>query len=60
MNVRETLQQSAEELERRVEAHRRLMAQAMEGEDAGLDTCSLVDCPHRCRLRETLGETIGR
>jgi hypothetical protein len=58
MTVREALQQSAEELERQAEAHRRLMARAMGGEDAGLYACRLVDCPYRRRLRDTLKDAI--
>jgi len=58
MTVREALQQSAEELERQAEAHRRLMARAMGGEDAGLDASLLFDCPYKRRLKRTLWETI--
>lgn len=73
MTVQEALRQSAEELQTRAEAHRRLLAQAMEGSRTGPgidpsrasasfkrlnDECLLMDCPHRRRLRETLVEAI--
>jgi hypothetical protein len=54
MTVQEALQLSAEELGRRAEAHRRLLARALEGREAALDVCPLADCPHRRVLRETL------
>ena len=34
------------------------MARAMDAEDVELNTCPLMDCPHRRRLKATLKETI--
>ncbi len=71
MSVQEAVRRSAEELQLRVETHRRLLAQALEGGDAGpgIDAgpltdsphgdCSHEDCPHRRRLRETLADVIA-
>ncbi len=65
MSVHEAVRKSAEELQQRVEAHCRLLAQAMEGGDAKtwIETCPLEDsphgdCPHRRKLRETLADAI--
>ena len=56
MTAIQVLQTSAEELQRRAEEHRRLIAAALEGgEGKGvLDACGFLDCPHRRRLSETL------
>ncbi len=66
MSAHEAVRKSAEELQLRVETHRRLLARAMEGGDArtGGDACPLVDsphgdCPHRRRLRKTLADVIA-
>ena len=73
MTVHETLHKSAEELQLRVETHRRLLAQALEGGDTKteIDACPLADSPHgdcphlsaaaqagRRRFKETLADAI--
>ncbi|OGV70592.1 MAG: hypothetical protein A3K19_06560 [Lentisphaerae bacterium RIFOXYB12_FULL_65_16] len=61
MTAIQVLQSSAEELQRRAEEHRRLIAAAIDGGDVKgvLDVCGFLDCPHRRRLRETLVEAIA-
>ncbi len=56
--MHEALRRSAEELELQAEAHRRLLVRVVEGGEVEADECTLLDCPHRRRLRETLGRTI--
>ncbi len=56
--MREALRRSAEELELQAEAHRRLLVRVVEGDEVEAEECTLLDCPHRRRLRETLGRTI--
>jgi hypothetical protein len=51
------LKTSAGELQRRAEEHQRLIAAAIEGND--LKACNLLDCSHRKKLKETLGEAIS-
>ena len=56
--MQEALSKSAEELQRRVSEHRRLLAQAArEGGDT-FEGCLLLDCPHRRKLRAVLLEAI--
>jgi hypothetical protein len=59
MTVREALTQSAEDMLRNAEAHRRFLADAMSG-SGGIeaDECFLFDCPHRRKLRETLALVV--
>ncbi|MHB9031174.1 MAG: hypothetical protein ACYC9O_20600 [Candidatus Latescibacterota bacterium] len=61
MTAIQILQTSAEELQRKAEEHQRLIAAAIERDDIKgvLDACPLFDCPHKRRLRETLGEAIS-
>ena len=61
MTVRELIEQSAEDLRRRADEHRRLLASLMSkaGQVNGIpDTCFYSNCPHQRRLRETITETI--
>jgi hypothetical protein len=60
MTAREVLRLSANELERSVRDHRRLLARALEGGDhAEVETCLRLSCPHRKMLRETLAEAVS-
>jgi len=61
MTVRELIEQSAEDLRRRADEHRRLLASLMSkgGQVNGIpDACFYSHCPHQRRLRETITETI--
>lgn len=60
MTLQEVLTQSAVELRQKVEAHQSLLTEAIGAGDARprADACSLLDCPHRRRLKETLTEAI--
>lgn len=68
MTVRELIEQSAEDLRRRVEEHRRLVASVLDKSDEADDGTEgteglsemrfSLSCPHRRKLRETITETI--
>ena len=56
MTAQDAIRQSAEELQARVEEHRRLLLLALEGGDGQLveARCFYPDCPHKRRLREVV------
>ena len=58
MNGLELVKVSARELQERIDEHCRLLAGTMNHCKAELDTCNLLDCPHRRKLVGTLVETI--
>ncbi len=58
ITVHEALRRSAEELELQAEVHRRLLVRVVAGGEVDANECPLMDCPHRHKLRETLGRTI--
>jgi len=60
MNLQEAVNRSTDELQRRLEEHRRLLNQVL-GEGIGdidTETCLLLDCVHRRRLRQLVVETV--
>jgi len=60
MTTGDAIQKSAEELQARVEEHRRLIALALKGGDARLvqARCFHLDCPHKRRLRQVVLEAV--
>lgn len=60
MTFQDVLAQSASELRQKAEAHQDLLSRAIEGRDphSGADACALLGCPHRRRMKESLGEAI--
>ena len=55
-----TIEKSAEELQKRIEELRRLLAQTRKGGDSKVefDCCILLDCPHKRKFRQTLMDVI--
>ena len=60
MTVREAIVQSAEDLQRRVVEHQRLLGQYTDEDAACSETCLMLDCPCRQKLRRTVSESIER
>ena len=58
MTVREAIVQSAEDLQRRVVEHQRLLGQYTDEDAACSETCLMLDCPCRQKLRRTVSDTI--
>lgn len=60
MTTQDAIRQSAEELQARVEEHRRLLALALEGGDGRTirTSCLHLACPHKRRLRQVVLEAI--
>jgi hypothetical protein len=56
--IRDALARSAEELQQRVNEHRRLLEQAAKEDGGAFEGCPLLDCPHRRKLRTMLVEVI--
>ncbi len=50
--------QSAEDLQRRVAEHQRLLGQHQSQEAACAETCLMLDCPCRKKLRRTVSEAV--
>ena len=58
MTAYERISRSAEQLQARIEEHRRLLVQAADADGAVEQSCLDPDCPHRRQLRQTLLETV--
>jgi hypothetical protein len=61
MTTIDILKASARELQQRADEHRKLIAAAIEENDIrqALDSCHLLDCPHRHELKGILLEAIS-
>ena len=59
MTETEILRLSADEMLHMAERHRDLVNCLQKWGDARIDTCLLLDCPHRRKLRETLIEAVA-
>jgi hypothetical protein len=58
MTIQDAIIQSAEDLRLRVAEHQRLLRQHQEGQVLNGETCLMLDCPCRKKLRRTVSDAI--